>query len=215
MRPIGLALAAMICLTQAVAASDPREIDWNDLLPDARVYEDPFETMDYEQLVDLSDLLRIETLPPDQLTDAKRDEAQEIRAALAEQGLDPDWLFEQREIVMRERRIAATQTNLNVVDQPVRLPGYLLPLEMVDGKAVEFLLVPTVGACIHVPPPPPNQIIHVHYPEGYEIVGYYDAVWISGEMRAEDGRPMLSFVDGAANVDTSYSMDAQVVESYR
>ncbi|MEM0950345.1 MAG: DUF3299 domain-containing protein [Pseudomonadota bacterium] len=210
-----LTVSLVLALAQVAQASDPRVIAWTDLLPEGRVYEDPFETMTYDQLVSLSDLLRIETLPEASQTDVQKSEALEIRAELAEDGLDPDQLFEQREIVMRERKFAATEPNLGVVGNTVRLPGYLLPLEIVDGKAVEFLLVPVVGACIHVPPPPPNQIVHVQYPQGYPIVGYYDAVWISGQVRAQNSRPSLHFIDGAAEVETSYAMDAVIVESYR
>jgi hypothetical protein len=43
----------------------------------------------------------------------------------------------------------------------VRMPGYLLPLDVIGAKVTEFLLVPYIGACIHVPPPPPNQIVYV------------------------------------------------------
>ena len=43
----------------------------------------------------------------------------------------------------------------------VRLPGYLVPLEGQAGEWKEFLLVPYFGACIHSPPPPANQIVHV------------------------------------------------------
>lgn len=46
--------------------------------------------------------------------------------------------------------------------QNIRLPGYIVPLEVSEeGRTTEFLLVPYFGACIHVPPPPSNQIVHV------------------------------------------------------
>ena len=46
--------------------------------------------------------------------------------------------------------------------QLIRLPGYIVPLEVnEEGRTTEFLLVPYFGACIHVPPPPSNQIVHV------------------------------------------------------
>lgn len=45
--------------------------------------------------------------------------------------------------------------------QRVRIPGFIVPLDS-DGKTIrEFLLVPYFGACVHVPPPPANQLIHV------------------------------------------------------
>ena len=53
----------------------------------------------------------------------------------------------------------------------VRIPGYLLPLELENDEATEFLLVPYQGACIHTPPPPPNQIVHVKLESGIQVRG--------------------------------------------
>ena len=76
------------------------------------------------------------------------------------------------------------------------MPGYLLPLEF-DGTAVtEFLLVPYVGACIHTPPPPPNQIVHVHAEPGFETEELYMPVWVTGQMSTEGSTENLNYVDG-------------------
>jgi hypothetical protein len=48
-----------------------------------------------------------------------------------------------------------------VINGVARVPGYMIPLEDNLEEVTEFLLVPYPGACIHVPPPPPNQIVHV------------------------------------------------------
>ena len=62
----------------------------------------------------------------------------------------------------------------------------MVPLEFDDTKRVtEFFLVPYFGACIHVPPPPPNQLIHVTYPEGIQVEVLYDPCRIKGTLRAE------------------------------
>jgi hypothetical protein len=51
--------------------------------------------------------------------------------------------------------------NKKLDEQEVRIPGFVVPLEG-DAKTVTaFLLVPYFGACIHVPPPPTNQVIYV------------------------------------------------------
>ena len=56
-------------------------------------------------------------------------------------------------------------------DVQVKIAGYVLPLDFEDTTVKEFLLVPYIGACIHVPPPPPNQIIYVTSEEGIEVGG--------------------------------------------
>jgi len=70
--------------------------------------------------------------------------------------------------------------------QRVKLPGFVVPLEM-DAKSIDqFLLVPYYGACIHVPPPPANQTVHVVTREGKAFEGQlFDVVWVTGTMRVE------------------------------
>src|ERR1700742_1362770 len=70
--------------------------------------------------------------------------------------------------------------NKSLEGATVRLPGFIVPLEAVkSGDVSEFLLVPYFGSCIHVPPPPPNQIVYVHATRlsGFESI--YDAYWIT------------------------------------
>jgi hypothetical protein len=75
--------------------------------------------------------------------------------------------------------------NDEVVGRHVRIPGFIVPLE--DGRdgMREFLLVPYFGACIHSPPPPANQIIHVLPQSPARGVRSMDAVWITGTISRE------------------------------
>ncbi len=64
----------------------------------------------------------------------------------------------------------------------VRIPGFVVPLETSGEQIREFLLVPYFGACVHVPPPPANQLIHVipdkPVPGGWNML----PVWVNGVM---------------------------------
>ncbi|MGO1245967.1 MAG: DUF3299 domain-containing protein [Oceanisphaera sp.] len=66
--------------------------------------------------------------------------------------------------------------------QQVRLPGFVVPLEGDSHEITAFLLVPYFGACIHVPPPPTNQIVYVEYPAGAQVDDLWDAVWVTGTL---------------------------------
>ena len=88
----------------------------------------------------------------------------------------------------------------------IKLPGFVVPLEGDDEKLTEFLLVPYFGACIHVPPPPPNQIVHVTFPEGAPVDQLYDAIWLTGTITTK------RWEGDAASV--GYSMTATKVEAY-
>lgn len=90
--------------------------------------------------------------------------------------------------------------------QAVRIPGYLVPLEEGKEGIGEFLLVPYFGACVHSPPPPANQIIHVLPRSPAKGLRSMDAVWISGTLVREKVDSYM----GAAG----YKMQAQLVEPY-
>jgi len=69
-------------------------------------------------------------------------------------------------------------------NQPVRIAGFIVPLEF-DGEqtVTQFFFVPYFGACIHMPPPPPNQLIYVSYPQGLKLNALYDPFWITGVIK--------------------------------
>lgn len=64
----------------------------------------------------------------------------------------------------------------------LRLPGYVIPVKFDDQGVSEFLLVPYVGACIHVPPPPENQIVYVSLKQPLATEDLWTPVWVSGTM---------------------------------
>lgn len=68
--------------------------------------------------------------------------------------------------------------------QRIRIPGFVIPLERAGNKISEFLLVPYFGACIHTPPPPSNQIIHVRTSKPLANMRTMDTMWVSGVMHA-------------------------------
>ncbi len=88
----------------------------------------------------------------------------------------------------------------------IRLPGFIVPLDGNETHVTEFLLVPYFGACIHVPPPPANQIVHIYFPEGIEHDLLYDAIWIEGVMSA-------GLVESELAV-SGYSLQADRAELY-
>ena len=195
-------------------AADPQEISWDTLAPPAAVIETPFETLTDDQMDTLRRILRYEARVERSDDAEARAEAQMLREQLSKDGLDVDGLFAARLAIMEKREAAASAVNEALVGKNIRMPGYVLPLEFKDRKAVEFLLVPTIGACIHTPPPPANQVVHVVYPEGIEVNGLFTPVWITGTMVAQSSVQDVGYVDGQAPVSVSYSMQPVLVEVY-
>jgi hypothetical protein len=92
--------------------------------------------------------------------------------------------------------------------KPVRVPGYIVPLDDDANQLSEFLLVPYMGACIHTPPPPANQMVYVKMLRGERVnFALMDAVWVEGTIFV--GRRSSPY--GA----TFYSMTARAVERYQ
>jgi len=113
-----------------------------------------------------------------------------------------------------ERGAAARQTgsiavNSKLSETKVKIPGFVVPLVVDDnGRVSEFFLVPYFGACIHVPPPPPNQIVYVKLTGGGTRLGSpEDAFWVTGTLHTQ--------TNGNSMAKAAYTLDASRVEPYK
>lgn len=165
-------------------ASEPREVDWTELMP-------PEELAKLESMppVDHGDALPFEEGPIDPL-------AQEAANAVA-QAMDPEW----------QEILSSTNVRPELDGTRIRIPGFIVPLEFNDNQeTTEFFLVPYMGACIHVPPPPPNQIIHVTPGTPLKMDRMWEPYWVIGTLET-------SLVEN--DIATSaYSMQADEVILY-
>ena len=193
-------------------AEQVRKLSWEDLVPAHLLSDNPLEDLTQEQL----DLViwvvnTLDSLPPrGPDTEEFYREIDEAIPQLKEAGIDINEL-------MAKRKILQTSIVEELNGQRVRIPGYLLPLEVSATKVTEFLLVPYIGACIHVPPPPPNQIIYVKIGQNksYKTKNLYEPVWVTGVIAAKSMEKNLYLVDGSAGVDIGYSMQANRIEPYK
>ncbi len=98
-------------------------------------------------------------------------------------------------------------THARVTGTAIRLPGFVVPLDMSRDARKEFLLVPYFGACIHTPPPPANQIVFVRLPAARSGLRSMDAVWVEGVLREQRDTTDMGI--------SGYALDASRVEPYR
>jgi hypothetical protein len=89
----------------------------------------------------------------------------------------------------------------------VQIGGYVVPLDFDATSVKEFLLVPFVGACIHVPPPPANQLVFVQAAKGVAIKGLFAPVTVIGRMSTQPSFTGLA--------DAGYTLAAERVEARR
>lgn len=145
--------------------------------------------------------------------------------ALVPASFNPDKLFEQYDLDKLEdddpradefmRQIKEAWKVAPVVESLaghlVRLPGFVVPLETEGDRVKEFFLVPYFGACIHVPPPPANQMVYVVTAQGkgVELSGdgaNYDPIWVIGKLGIQRTSNELG--------DAGYILHATAIEPY-
>lgn len=88
----------------------------------------------------------------------------------------------------------------------IKMPGFIIPMEQGRRGVSEFILVPYVGACLHVPPPPPNQLVYVTAKTPWPNDALWEAVWVTGQMRHE-----IQTTDVA---EVGYTLTADAMEVY-
>ena len=91
--------------------------------------------------------------------------------------------------------------------QVVRLPGFIVPIEYSGDSVTAFILVPFLGACVHVPPPPANQLVFVTTPKPYKSAGLHAPVNVIGMFGTASQSTQLA--------DISYALSADTIEPYR
>lgn len=91
--------------------------------------------------------------------------------------------------------------------QIVRLPGFIVPIDYRGAGVTAFILVPYVGACVHVPPPPANQLVFVTTPTPYESSGLYEPVNVIGMFGVSSLTTHLA--------EIGYALSAEKIEPYR
>lgn len=114
----------------------------------------------------------------------------------------PEGKFMSRPVTRKADEPPELMTELD--GQHVKLGGYVVPLDFKATKITEFLLVPFVGACIHVPPPPANQIVYVKAKDGFAVKGEFDPVYVTGKLSAK--------VTPTGLAETGYTIEADAVE---
>lgn len=217
---LGLLIAVSLAAAAPgqVSASTARTLAWEDLAPPEPDLRAPFAHLEEQQFSDLYELYKLEEwrkLGNDSDLSGLAKQVEELTASLKAGKLDVPALMRMLRDGMAEyERFKATPVaELN--GQKVRLPGYVLPLEF-GGEAVsEFFLVPSVGACIHTPAPPANQIVLVKLNQTYKVRELYDAVWVTGKLKIVQIDRKLGYRDGAGSVTSTYELEGTQIVPYR
>lgn len=170
----GYVLFFIVCfaagpLARAEADGAMRELSWEDLMPEGEpellreLYAEFFDEFEKKFLA-----------------------AQQVPLSQAAEAIDPTEFIEEGSAADTMPQIGTFNVVKELDGQLIRLPGYAVPLDFnKDHAYTEFLLVPYFGACLHSPPPPPNQIIYVRSETPVIVKNISMPVWVEGVMKTE------------------------------
>lgn len=194
----------------SVSASQISVLDWTDLKPQMKEEIVVLPDITEAQRESLQTILFLDSVP----NKANQKLANQIIVELGSEGVDARDLLEKRATYMAQMQARSETTTDRFDKQNIRMAGFIVPLEMTGEKSTDFLLVPVAGACIHLPPPPANQIVRIRYPEGFEIKNVQYPVWVEGIFTSDKQTEDVFLVDGNTSVTMGYSMEATNIEDY-
>ena len=101
----------------------------------------------------------------------------------------------------------ATKLNPALDGAYIKMPGYIIPIDLSTKGVTSFILVPYVGACLHTPPPPPNQLVFVTTQKPWPSQDLWNAVWVTGLMQHE--------LQSTEVAETGYVLKADDMEVFK
>lgn len=166
--------------SEAIDSSQLSQQELNIEAPEASIADSSseFKEIDWDALIPEADLQALMT-PPDYINEIEDGSLEDnFEKQIADAFDKPDDAY--------SRALVSTNVIAAMDGARVKIPGFIVPIETNEDKLVtEFFIVPYFGACLHMPPPPPNQIIYAFYPQGVEQPNLYEPFWLSGELKTE------------------------------
>jgi hypothetical protein len=202
----------LLFFSLSAVAQPSMQVHWAMLVdPDAQQFEDPYRDLTQSQFESLMALARLQAALSGQPADDERtvleERASELSRGLQAEGLDPEWILSQRELVAERRKRAALSTNPKFDGESVELTGYLLVApDMEDGETVAYLL-PDRGVCMHLPPPVPNQLIRLDIDKLPEPLGPCINAAVRGRLTANETEAMVPIFDDTVPLWSSWTLD--------
>ncbi len=215
----GHVVAFTLVMSMPLQASESDPVAWADLVdPSAQTFADPFRDLRSWQTEALRTIVQNRarlidpTLSEAQVADSSA-KIDAVLAELAEDGIDADWLIDQRWLVAERREKAAIAANPNLDGQSVTLAGYAIPAPAdADGTTVVYL-VPERGMCSHMPPPNANQMIRARVVGDWIPSSMHEPVRLTGKLSIEETNHTFRIVDGDMPMRSSYILEVSRTET--
>ena len=201
----------------------PKTIRWSVLAPEkGKPFNDPFAKLTRNQLADLSYVVRVQRLIAENKikadgVDAK--EAARLARKLTAEGVDIGWLMAQRKRIQQIRGLQVGSLSKSIAkslgDKNVTLTGYVIPIEVNEGRLTEFFLVPTIAACSHESAPPRLQVVYVMNEQGIMRPDKGVAVRVTGRVEARITTGTIPNGNGQTPIRSAYTIASAKIETYK
>ncbi|EOT1824018.1 DUF3299 domain-containing protein [Vibrio vulnificus] len=196
-------------------------LSWQSLITpkQSEKLENPFEKMSSQQLDWMRDYARSVKRAAITTDSAEKANLETViddsKQRLAAENLDAEKLLAARNNILQQQLENLSTPNPLVVAKEWRVAGFMAPIEFdEDFKVTRFFMVPYAGACIHTPPPPPNQIIVVELNKGVELKALDQGFWVEGKIESDLITDTASYYDGQSEVNAIYKMKADKFEFF-
>lgn len=211
-------LAILLVLSASTALSIDRttsaqKIGWPDLVPKMKPLVDPLDSLTFERRFEVESIFWVRQLSEEERSRSPYlvEEANGYEKELGAAGISVNDLIAEYEAFAVAVDEQGKSLRKGLDGEAITLEGFLLPLEFSTDGSKEFLLVPYVGACIHVPPPPANQIVLISLTSNVLIREIFAPARVTGRIRTRLSTTKLFFVDGEADIQLGYHIrNAQV-----
>ncbi|TWI93310.1 hypothetical protein JM93_00866 [Roseibium hamelinense] len=209
-------LVAVTMGTQ-VFAKPPVAIGWADLKDPHAEFNDPFEALGIFELQSLSTYLRagqqLQDLDLDDATRKRLENRRRIAAnSLKNKGYDAQRLVDQRFVVAEKRARAGVAGNPDLDGKPVKLSGFVIPAPPGASGKPRAYLVPELGMCAHVPPPPANNLVLAHLPGSTPVLPLFTQITVTGTLTKQLQEQTMRVVDGPVRMISLWTLDATGLE---
>ena len=170
-----MSLFAVVTLAQAKTSGDV--IEQSGEISKAGSSSQEYKTVEWIDLLPQDDLEALLN-PPEYVTSIEENSAEDVISDQLRSDTSNDKADRYQQALNSSRIVSEMNGSA------IRIPGFIVPLEFDDKQTItQFFLVPWFGACIHLPPPPPNQIILTNYAKGLKLESLYEPFWISGVLK--------------------------------
>ncbi|RDX33591.1 DUF3299 domain-containing protein [Arcobacter sp. HD9-500m-PIT-SAG02] len=197
-----------------VYAQGYQAINWEDLEGKVEAYDDPFEKLSEDQMYNLSVLYEVQQMDASQVDKYLLEDMAEAKQSLEKDKIDVKYYFDQAERIAKKREKESKLTNSTLNNKKVKLSGFSLALGLNEGKIQEFLFVPYIGACIHSPAPPLNQILYVKSLKPVKVDDRFEPLTIKGTLQIKKNKNKLFLTDGEDEVESAYTFLADEIKPY-